>query len=570
MICPRCLVQYPAETRSCPVDDQALVSESDMVPRSTMLTVGAHVGEYVIQEKLGEGGFGAVYRAMHPIIGKAAAVKVLNAHYSSSPLMVARFIAEARAVNQVRHSNIVDIFAFGQLEDGRRYYVMELLEGTPLDRYLRQSGPVPPTVALPLLRGVADALDAAHATGIIHRDLKPENVFVAFREGGFLSVKLLDFGIAKLLGEASRSDIKTQTGTPLGTPHYMSPEQCRAKATDRRTDVYSFGIMIHRVLTGRLLFDVEDPLDLLNAQVSAPPPPMSSVLPSLPRAMDAPVLRMLEKDPARRPDSAGAALTALVAAANEGGLHIGDKTPDVATLLIAGNGLRLGSFARGELEHVSTEPELPALAPPPASRLRDGALKQKSTTSPVAASHTGHVREWSPWLALAVAAGVALGIVVAFTLNAHRTPAADAHDRVVARDAVLLSDALAAKGSPTGGEATGSSPATPTGVVSTPIAGATSTDPKAPTPDVTVTITTAPPGTKVYLGETLVGEAPGAIRLSRGEAPVTLQFVAPGRTSAEVRVLPDHDRLLSVSLGQAGKKPASPPNTRTSSDLEPF
>ena len=161
MLCPHCLAQYPADTSTCAVDGQPLVPESELLPHTADLAPGTPVGEYVIQSKLGEGGFGSVYRAMHPIIGKAAAIKVLNAHYSSNPQMVARFVAEARAANQVRHPNIVDIFAFGKLEDSRRYYVMELLEGTPLDRYLRQSGPVPPSIALPLLRGVADALDAA-------------------------------------------------------------------------------------------------------------------------------------------------------------------------------------------------------------------------------------------------------------------------------------------------------------------------------------------------------------------------------------------------------------------------
>src|SRR6185503_18557062 len=136
------------------------------------LAPGHPVGEYRIETKLGEGGFGSVYRAVHPLIGKAAAIKVLNRQYSSNPAMVGRFIAEARAVNQIRNRNIIDIFSFGTLDDGRQYYVMELLEGMTFDRYIKQKGRLTPEETVLILRGVARALDAAHAAGIAHRDLK--------------------------------------------------------------------------------------------------------------------------------------------------------------------------------------------------------------------------------------------------------------------------------------------------------------------------------------------------------------------------------------------------------------
>ena len=145
--------------------------------------------------------------------------------------MVSRFIAEARAVNQIRHRNIIDIFAFGQLADGRSYYVMELLDGEPLDAHLEQRGGSPLGEALPILRAIARALDAAHAKGIAHRDLKPENIFLVARvRRRALYPKLLDFGIAKLLGD-TRATTRPHdaTGAPIGTPHYMSPEQCRGQ-----------------------------------------------------------------------------------------------------------------------------------------------------------------------------------------------------------------------------------------------------------------------------------------------------------------------------------------------------
>src|SRR5262249_42907069 len=184
------------------------------------------VGEYRTESKLGEGGFGGVYNAVHPLIGKSAAIKVLSRQFSSNPQMVSRFIAEARAVNQIRHRNIIDIFSFGQLADGRQYYVMELLDGVPFDRYLAEHKRLTLTQAAPILRGVARALDAAHGKGILHRDLKPENVYLVFDEDGGVEAKLLDFGLVKLLGDPSGSH-RTKTGTPMGTPYYMSPEQCR-------------------------------------------------------------------------------------------------------------------------------------------------------------------------------------------------------------------------------------------------------------------------------------------------------------------------------------------------------
>src|SRR5690349_6945070 len=210
-ICPRCLMKYPEEVRVCKVDGQTLVPEDTLKTGDPELPPGTQVGEYVIEEKIGEGGFGTVYRAVHPVIGKAAAIKILHSHRSSHPQMVARFIAEARAVNQIGHPNIVDIFSFGKLDDDRRYYVMELLSGMPLERYLRMTGAIPPNVALPLLRGISRALSAAHEAGIVHRDMKPDNIFVVIGKDSAMTLKLLDFGIAKLFSEANPSAPKTRT-----------------------------------------------------------------------------------------------------------------------------------------------------------------------------------------------------------------------------------------------------------------------------------------------------------------------------------------------------------------------
>jgi serine/threonine-protein kinase len=281
---------------------------------------GLQVGEYIIEGKIGEGGFGSVYRASHPMIGKLAAVKVLARKYSSDPEIVSRFAAEARAVNQIRHRNIIDIFAFGQLDDGRSYYVMELLDGQPLDQVLADTGGIPLSEALPILRDIARALDAAHAKGIAHRDLKPENVFLARDSDGELQPKLLDFGIAKLLGDQA-SMHKTRTGSPIGTPYYMSPEQCRGQNVDHRTDVYSFGCVAYQVLTGMRPFDGDNHLDIMMKQTMEEPLPPSQraaenpVLPPLSPAVDDAIAWCMRKDPAARPDSVMSAVRAFEAAA---------------------------------------------------------------------------------------------------------------------------------------------------------------------------------------------------------------------------------------------------------------
>ncbi|MBW2528576.1 MAG: serine/threonine protein kinase, partial [Deltaproteobacteria bacterium] len=274
------------------------------------LQSGETVGEYQVLDKIGEGGFGVVYRAEHPLIGKHAAVKVLSRQLSALPDTVSRFISEARAVNTIRHRNIIDVFNFGTLEDGRLYFVMELLEGQGMDGYLREHGCIEPTMLCDVMQGVSKALDAAHDKGIIHRDLKPENIFLHY-ESGELTPKLLDFGIAKLLGDGVAHKHVTQTGAPIGTPHYMSPEQCVGLEIDRRTDIYAFGVVCFEALTGRSAFEGNSMLELLNQHTAAERPRVSQVRPDLGRAYDLPLCAMMALDAEDRPQSAGEAFEML-------------------------------------------------------------------------------------------------------------------------------------------------------------------------------------------------------------------------------------------------------------------
>ncbi len=275
------------------------------------LDAGVRVGEYEIEMVIGKGGFGTVYAAHHPVIGKRVAIKVLARRYAADEEIVSRFVSEARAVNQIRHRNIIDIFSFGQLPDGRHYYIMEYLDGETLDRCLARRGTLPLDEALPILRSLALALDAAHVKGIAHRDLKPENVFLASDPDGGVYPKLLDFGIAKLIAPEDDVRHRTGTGVPIGTPYYMSPEQCRGRDVDHRTDIYSFGVMTYRVLTGVRAIEGEDYMELLQKHVSEEPVPPSQVLAALPSCVDVAIAWMMKKDRTQRPATLAEGVRAL-------------------------------------------------------------------------------------------------------------------------------------------------------------------------------------------------------------------------------------------------------------------
>jgi serine/threonine-protein kinase len=299
----------------------------DITPPEAELDAGMRIGEYEIEAKIGQGGFGTVYRAVHPVIGKVVAIKVLARKFSADPEMVSRFIAEARSVNQIRHRHIIDIFLFGKLDDGRNYYVMEYLDGEPLDARIDRDKRIALSDALPILRGIARALDAAHAKGVTHRDLKPENVFlVRDADSGEVWPKLLDFGIAKLMGSDDPQKHKTRTGIPIGTPFYMSPEQCRGKDVDHRTDYYAFGVVAYQLLTGEVPLDAEDYMTIMMRQLADEPAPPSTIVPEIPSGVDDAIAWLMKKNRDDRPSTLGAAMRAMEQAAEEAGIAVPKST----------------------------------------------------------------------------------------------------------------------------------------------------------------------------------------------------------------------------------------------------
>jgi serine/threonine-protein kinase len=292
-VCPDCGNSF-AQQGFCTEHGTALYDPGDD------LLPGQLVGSHRVARLVGRGGMGEVYLAVQPEIGSRVAIKILAPQCALNPQLVERFFAEARAVNVIRHENIVNMIDLAYLPDGRPYIVMEFLDGAPLSDLIARKGPLPLGSAVMLVQEVLDVLGSVHARGITHRDLKPDNVFVTAAG----RVKVLDFGIAKLAPELQARDIATRTGALLGTPHYMSPEQARTRPADHRSDLYSTGVILYEALTGRRPFEADALYELLRQHIEQPPPSLRPLRPDLPPALEQVVLRALQKDPALRFQSA--------------------------------------------------------------------------------------------------------------------------------------------------------------------------------------------------------------------------------------------------------------------------
>jgi serine/threonine-protein kinase len=293
--------------------------------------IGQRFGNYRSISLLGEGGMGAVYLAEHPDIGRKVAIKVLRSEFSRDAQLLGRFMNEARAANAIRHPNIIEILDSGTTEQGMPYLVMELLEGEVLAGRLRRLGRLSLPNALEFAYQSASAVGAAHRKGIVHRDLKPDNLFVVPDEHDPARerIKVLDFGIAKLQMRAVGDSVKTRTGTLMGTPVYMSPEQSMGtKEVDHRSDIYSLGVIIYEMICGKPPFFSEGFGELVHLHLNVPPPPPRTLLPSLPENVEALILKTLAKKPEDRYQSM-AELQEAIKDVSAGAFAVrGNSTPD--------------------------------------------------------------------------------------------------------------------------------------------------------------------------------------------------------------------------------------------------
>jgi serine/threonine protein kinase len=259
-------------------------------------------GRYRVESLLGEGGMGFVYRVTHTRLRKVLAIKVLRDEGSRDPSAMARFQREAESASAIGNAHIVDVSDFGTLPDDSTYFVMECLEGVDLVSAIEAAGPMPVERACYIATQLCRALGAAHDAGIVHRDLKPENVFLIDRDGDPDFVKVLDFGIAKVTHGPSRL---TQETAFLGTPHYMSPEQCEGLGIDHRTDIYGLGVLLYEMVAARVPHDADTAMAILHKHVYERPTPIDLYVPRISPSLKRIIGRCLEKKPERRYQSMG-------------------------------------------------------------------------------------------------------------------------------------------------------------------------------------------------------------------------------------------------------------------------
>lgn len=298
-VCKLCHQSFTNDAAFCPFDGEPLVAASPDWSAAADPLIGTVVdGRYEVVDAIGEGGMGTVYRVRHRALQRQFAMKVLRRDLARESDLCSRFIQEARAAATINHPNVVQITDYGTAPTGIPYFVMEFLEGSPLSRLIKQSGPMPASRAVRMLLQIAAGIGAAHRAGVVHRDLKPDNIFVLPDHQGGDHIKLLDFGVAKVAGSART----TRTGTVFGSPHYMSPEQASGQPVDHRADIYALGVIMYELFTGHVPFEADTYMGVLTKHMFMAPEKFSTRLGNTRElgALEDITLRCLEKKPENR------------------------------------------------------------------------------------------------------------------------------------------------------------------------------------------------------------------------------------------------------------------------------
>ena len=326
-ICPVCGKEYADTTTLCSVDAAVLRSTDDPLLGQTLAK------KYLVEKLIKRGGMGAVYRGKHVLMDKTVAIKVLRPSLAVDDAVVARFSREAKAASRISHPHAVNVTDFGEAENGVVFLVMEYLDGRTLKEVIKSEGPMPLARVVEIVRQVAGALDAAHGQGVVHRDLKSDNIMLSQTTGADWA-KVLDFGIAKIQQPEGIHDPDiTAANLVVGTPQYMSPEQCsQAGSIDARSDIYSLGVIVYEMLAGQVPFTGESPTVIMMKQVQDRPPSILAARADLPVGIDQAIAKALAKQPADRFQTAGGFSAAFSRASEAGEASAGASIPVADTV----------------------------------------------------------------------------------------------------------------------------------------------------------------------------------------------------------------------------------------------
>ncbi len=524
-ICPQCGTRFDQPIQYCPNDGSQTYEavENQAKPQDPLL--GRVIdGRYRVEQQIGEGGMGVVYMAAHTVLQKRLALKVLRGDSSRDADVVQRFMQEAQAATSIGHPNIIDISDFGRLPDGAVYFVMEYLDGSSLSDMIKRGGSVPTAEAVHLVRQIASALEAAHQRGIVHRDLKPDNIFVIKQGQDPRFVKVLDFGVAKVGGAASKL---TKTGMVFGTPHYMSPEQAAGHSVDQRTDIYALGVIMYEMFTGKVPFDADTFMGILSKHMFEAPARPTDVQGAALGPLEAVILRALEKNPDHRYQSMSELLADLDTIAAGGTVNVGGR---------------------------------PGVAPPKLGSALDpsGTGAHAAAAVPAKKSGGGLLVVALAVIALFVVGGGVGVAVFVLTGDDEGQALAQAPQADSAAEPATIAQPPAEPAIPP-------APAPTPPVEAQPSAPTPPPAPTQPAAQPRITIQSDPPGAEVLLGGVMVGNTPvGVPRPEAGTETVTLRLRDHEETS--IQISPESAEALSVTLErerQAARTPRRAPSMPT-------
>lgn len=532
MVCPACNTRYEEGGAFCARDGTPLMRDPQAGKSDLVGQILAD--RYRVVRLVGEGGMGQVYEAQHVNINKRFAVKLLRPEIVSNAEAVQRFRQEAWSASSIGHENIIEIEDFATLPSGAVYLAMEFLVGQSLAERMREQPPLTFAEALDIVLQVGSGLGAAHDKSIIHRDMKPENIFLAEKHGRSI-VKILDFGIAKVSGADGNKSL-TRTGTIFGTPHYMSPEQALGKPLDHRSDIYSVGVIMYELFTGKVPFEAESFMGILTKHITSTPRPPREMAPErdIPPEIEAVIMHAMAKEPDDRYQSLAEFVSDVAAIAAVSAPELLQPRTGSAVRQVHASG---AMAARTPLPMAARTPlPTPLPARPPSGNLSSvPALSTVSQELPAPAKK----KSLLPWV---LVGGVALAAAAtAVVLGGH--PAATVPDKTLVPPAAIVT------------------PTPPTGAVVQPTVA-----PPAATME-EVIVDSIPPGAKIFVNGVAVADTPEALKVEAGKSE-TIVLKKEGFLDASETLDPQKSHKALVRLEHIKKRvvvappmhlPAPPP-----------